>query len=417
MTQQPYGPDFTRPGYSQPYQPPAGQGITRAVTIEPGVPHSSRRGRGGIGALLAVALISGGVGGAAALGINEAVRPAASVQDATATRTVTKVVQGDASAPDWSVTASKVTPSVVAITVTDGRNGGQGSGVILDAAGHVVTNNHVVAGIANAAISVAIGDQTYEAAIVGTDPTTDLAVIKLASPPKDLTPISFADSTTVKVGDPVMAIGNPLGLSGTVTTGIVSALNRPVTTTAESSDGGGQSGQPELVVTNAIQTSAAINPGNSGGALVNANGELIGINSSIATLSSGRQTPSGSIGIGFAIGSAQVKYVTDQLISSGRAQHAFMGISAQNATVAAGGHALVGAKIKTVSSGGPAEAAGLKVGDLITSIAGVPVQSSESLVALVRSHKVGETVDVSVWRDGAQQKVSLRLAANPNQGR
>src|SRR5450631_2729269 len=210
------------------------------------------------------------------------------------------VLQANASAPNWSVTAGAVSPSVVAITVTSSQGGGQGSGVIFDTKGHILTNNHVVAaGGTGSKLTVTLNDKrTYDATVVGTDPSTDLAVIKLTHAPGDLKAIALGDANTIKVGDQVMAVGNPLGLAGTVTTGIVSALNRPVTTSDQSSDPTAQQSDP--VVTNAIQTSAAINPGNSGGALVNSSGQLIGINSSIASLgsSAGSTSQSGNIGIG-----------------------------------------------------------------------------------------------------------------------
>src|SRR6478672_5783987 len=233
------------------------------------------------------------------------------------------VVQANPMAPDWAVTSASVTPSVVSISIETQQGSGKGSGVILDRAGHVVTNNHVVAGLGGGAqITVTLQDQrTYSASVVGTDPATDLAVIKLEGAPSDLKPIALGDDSKLKVGEPVMAVGNPLGLAGTVTTGIVSALNRPVTTSQDSApDPFGQSqGSGEPVVTNAIQTSAAINPGNSGGALVNAGGQLVGINSSIASVSgsSSGGGQSGNIGIGFAIPVNEVKAIAEQLIQTG----------------------------------------------------------------------------------------------------
>src|SRR5450631_4720321 len=222
------------------------------------------------------------------------------------------VLRGNALAPNWAAVASAVSPSVVAISVTGGQVSGQGSGVVFDTKGHILTNNHVVAaGGSGSKLSVTLNDKrTFEATIVGTDPISDLAVIKLTNAPGDLRAIALGDANAIKVGDQVMAVGNPLGLAGTVTTGIVSALNRPVSTSDQQQQQ--QQGDPtqqqqqtggEPVVTNAIQTSAAINPGNSGGALVNANGQLIGINSAIASLgsSAGSSSQSGNIGIGFAI--------------------------------------------------------------------------------------------------------------------
>jgi putative serine protease PepD len=221
-----------------------------------------------------------------------------------------------------------------------------------------------------------------------------------------------------------MAIGNPLGLSGTVTTGIVSALNRPVTTQA-SEGGQGQQGQQgqlpglqqqgtsDSVVTNAIQTSAAINPGNSGGALVTADGKLIGINSSIASLGSSSSGQTGNIGIGFAIPSNEAKSIADQLISTGSAQHAYIGVSASDTTVTDGSSKRQAALVQSVSAGTPAAQAGLQAQDAVIAIDGKPVDSSEALVASIHEHKVGDTVTVTVIRGAQKQDIQVTLAARP----
>src|SRR3954452_22984406 len=245
------------------------------------------------------------------------------------------LVKGSTTDPNWVATAAAVKPSVVSVKVqaADG-SGGQGSGVVLDTSGRVLTNNHVVAAGSGATISVVLADgRTYRATIVGTDPSTDLAVLAVQQPPRDLVPATFADSSQLKVGDPVMAIGNPLGLSSTTTTGVVSALNRPVTTASEApqqqqgqeqqepeqQQGGPEQAQPqtEQVVTDAIQTDAAVNPGNSGGALVDAGGRVIGITSSIASLGASDGVQAGSIGLGFAIPANEAKDVAQQLVSTG----------------------------------------------------------------------------------------------------
>ena len=324
--------------------------------------------------------------------------------------TVTQVVQGNSSAPDWKVTAEAIKGSVVSIIVTDGQSGGQGSGVVLDTKGNIVTNNHVVADVANGAqVTVIIGDNTYDATLVGTDPSTDLAVLKLVNPPSDLKPMAFADSSAVAVGDPVMAFGNPLGLADTATTGIVSAVNRPVTTTASGTQN--QSTGTDTVVTSAIQTSAAINPGNSGGALVNANGELIGITSSGATLTNSALTQSGSIGLGFAIPSNLVKTITTQLIASGTAKHAFVGISTNDATARLKGETVMGASVESVSAGTPAATSGLQKGDVITAMDGISVASSESLVGLIRTMQPGEVVEFTIIRGGEEIKKQVTLGS------
>ena len=378
-------------------------------------------------ALIAAVLATGGT--FAATRYNQVAAPVSTNQT---NNVPAPVIQASNNNPDWTATAKAVSPSVVSITVTSQQAQGQGSGVIIDAKGHILTNNHVATGAGTGAtITVSLSDaRTYDATIVGTDPTTDLAVLSITNPPSDLTPISIGSSDALAVGQPVMAVGNPLGLAGTVTTGIVSALNRPVTTAASESspsqgsqgqNGQGQNGQSQDqsndVVTNAIQTSAAINPGNSGGALVTASGQLVGINSSIASLgasSSGAQ--SGSIGIGFAIPVKEAKSIADQLIATGSAKHAYLGVSAKDTTVTANGSKRAGALIDSLSAGTPAAAAGFKKGDAVIAIDGNSIESSKSLVATIHEYSVGEKVTVTVIRGGAKQDLQVTLAARPGQG-
>ena len=392
MTQQPYQPQQPTP---QPFSFPGGQQPV------PSLPTRPRRAGIGATGIVALALFSAGIGGGAAIAANHHLTPSASTAPAA---TATSVVQASAATPDWSATAAAVQDAVVAIQVSSNSGSGQGSGVIIDAQGHIVTNNHVVSGAGQGAqISVTIGDQSHSASVVGTDPSTDLAVIRLDDPPANLSVITWGDSSSLTVGQNVMAIGNPLGLSDTVTTGIISALNRPVTTqavettpTARSSNG--------VVVTAAIQTNAAINPGNSGGALVDASGALIGITSSIAQVSSsGGQ--SGNIGIGFAIPVSQVKYVATQLIANGVAEHAQLGVTARDGVQGT----QLGATIEQVSSGSAAAAGGLHDGDLVTAVDDVPVTGTESLVALIRNHEVGQQVMLTVLRNGTAEKVQVTL--------
>lgn len=288
-------PEMPNPQYGATFPPPA------PAFQQPGQPQGRRRRM--LPTVLAVAVLSAGVGGGAAVGVTQYLSASGS---ATPKPTVTEVVQGNAAAPDWTVVAELASQSSVSIEVSSSRGSSAGSGVVLDTQGRVVTNHHVAMALGeNAQITVFLGDRRYGATIVGYDEVSDLAVLQLTNPPTDLVPITFADSEEVVVGEPVMAIGNPLGLSGTVTTGIVSALHRPVVTGSDSK------------MTNAIQTSAAINPGNSGGALVNGEGHLIGINTAIATLGSS-DASSGNIGIGFAIDSNQVKSITDEIIAEAR---------------------------------------------------------------------------------------------------
>ncbi|KRE36204.1 trypsin [Janibacter sp. Soil728] len=318
--------------------------------------------------------------------------------------------------PDWNAVTDAVAPSVVAITVKSGSSGGEGSGVIIDDKGHVLTNHHVVSGAGdNAKITVTLaGGATYAATVAGDDASTDLAVVTITDPPKDLRPITMGTSGGLDVGDPVMAVGNPLGLAGTVTTGIVSALNRPVTTSrseGQSQDPFAQQ-QATPVVTSAIQTSAAINPGNSGGALVDAAGRLVGINSSIATLG-GAGGQSGSIGIGFAIPIDEAQWIADQLIRDGRAQHALLGVTPSDGSATLGAATRSGAQVRKVSSGSAADKAGLLEGDLIVGVDGTDVRSAESLVGLIHAKRIGSTVSLSIIRGGEEQTIKATLGAKP----
>jgi len=326
------------------------------------------------------------------------------------------VLRGNALTPNWAFIASAVSPTVVAISVTSGQASVQGSGVIYDTKGHILTNNHVVTGAgAGAQLSVTLNDKrTFDATVVGSAPTMDLAVIKLTNAPSDLKAVALGDANAIKVGDQVMAVGNPLGLAGTVTTGIVSALNRPVTTSDQSTDPfSQQSANP--VVTNAIQTSAAINPGNSGGALVNATGQLIGINSAIASLgsSTGSSSQSGNIGIGFAIPVDEARSIADQLISTGKATHPYLGVASRDGVVADGSARRAAAVLTNVVSGTPADRAGLQANDVIIAINGNSVDGSKSLVAQVHELSVGNTVTLTLVRDGRRMDVNATLVAKP----
>ena len=301
--------------------------------------------------------------------------------------------------PDWQAVASAVKDSVVAITVSTGSGEAQGSGVIVDDAGHVVTNNHVVSGAQDGKVQVTLTDgRIFTADVVGTDSTTDLAVVKLEDAPDDLKPAALGDSSEVTVGDPVMAVGNPLGLANTVTTGIVSALDRPVSTTEDGSN--------EAVVTNAIQIDAAVNPGNSGGPLFDAQGRVIGITSSIATTSS----ESGSIGLGFAIPVNLADLIAGQLIEDGTAEHAFLGVGLTDNTATADGVTRSGAQVQSVTSGSPAATAGIKEGDVIVAIDGKAVAGAESLTGYVRAHASGDKVTLTLVRDGKSLDVDVTLA-------
>lgn len=306
--------------------------------------------------------------------------------------------------PDWQAVADAVRPSVVAIDVRTQSGAGAGSGVVIDDEGHILTNHHVVSGAVDGGLRVTLADgRVLEASVVGTDPTTDLAVIVLADPPSDLEPASLGDSDAVEVGQPVMAVGNPLGLDSTVTTGIVSALDRPVTTS---------DGSDLTVVTNAIQIDAAINPGNSGGPLFDASGRVIGINSSIASMPSGGGA-AGSIGLGFAIPSNLADRVGAELIADGEASHAYLGVSLSDGTGTADGVTRRGAVVEQVSDGTPAAEAGLREGDVVVGVDGDAVSGSESLTAFVRERAVGSEVTLTVVRDSGSLEVTVTLAERP----
>ena len=326
--------------------------------------------------------------------------------------TVATVPASNSSGTDWTDVAAAVSPAVVTIQAQGASSGGTGSGVIYDAQGDIVTNYHVIASVLGGGqIQVTLADgRLYTASIVGHDRTTDLAVIRLDNPPSDLTVARFATSANLEVGAPVMAIGAPLGLSNTVTTGIVSALNRPVEVSMDE-DSSSQDSQAssDLVVTNAIQIDASINPGNSGGPLFDATGAVIGINSSIKSLSSSSDGQAGSIGLGFAIPSDLVVSIADQLIASGTASHGMLGVTVKAATTTVGSDTYVGAEVQDVSAGSGASAAGIRAGDVIVKVEGQEVTSPKQLIGYVRRYKAGDTVTMTIVRDGQTQDVSVRI--------
>ncbi|TFB97459.1 PDZ domain-containing protein [Cryobacterium adonitolivorans] len=347
------------------------------------------------------------------------------------------VVNNSDSVNEITAVAAKASPSVVTIEVAAGDSGGSGSGVILSEDGYVLTNTHVVTldgAASDATIQVKASDgKLYEATLVGTDPVSDLAVIKLTDA-SGLTPINWADSSDLNVGDTAIAIGAPLGLSGTVTNGIVSALNRSITvassaapttpdeTTPDEGDGNffnydlpnRDGSTPDTQATQSsislavIQTDAAINPGNSGGALLNSKGELIGINVAIANAGgSSTATTAGSIGVGFSIPANLAKRVSEEIIETGSATHGLLGASVTGATSTDSD--TVGALISEVSSGGAAQKAGLKAGDVVTNFNGVPITDATDLTAQVRTLAAGATADLTYVREGESVTVSVTV--------
>ena len=297
--------------------------------------------------------------------------------------------------------AARVIPGVVSISVSASDGSGTGSGFFLSSDGYVLTNNHVVeAAATRGTITVSISTgKKYTAKIVGRDSSYDLAVLKI-----DVTgapTLQLGDSEKVAVGDAVIAIGSPLGLAGTVTSGIISAKNRPVTT-------GSGSGESSFI--NALQTDAAINPGNSGGPLVDATGAVVGVNSAIASLGSSAGGQSGSIGLGFAIPINQAKKTAEQLIKTGSATYPIMGIAVDTRYTGTG--ALISSEANGVTDGGPADKAGLKAGDLILEIDGIEINSSDELIVAIRSRNVGDKVKIKYKRNAITREVSVTLAAS-----
>jgi putative serine protease PepD len=295
--------------------------------------------------------------------------------------------------------AGRVIPSVVSITTRTKNGGGTGSGFFIRSDGFILTNNHVISAAAtnNGSITVKLNNgKSFTARVVGRIASYDLAVLKIAV--NDAPALQFGDSDAIQVGDNVIAIGSPLGLSGTVTTGIISAKNRAVTT----------GGEGETSFINALQTDAAINPGNSGGPLVNMSGAVVGVNSAIATLGTGFGG-SGSIGLGFAIPINQAQKTAEQLIATGRSVYPIIGVSIDSRFTGDG--ALVADQKYAVLPGGPGEKAGIKPGDVIIKFEDTEISNSDELIVAVRSKDVGDTVTIVLLRDGERITKKLTLIA------
>lgn len=308
----------------------------------------------------------------------------------------TAVVKGGQS-PDWQGVAKNVSGAVVSIQTRLEKGMGKGSGVIIDSKGYVVTNNHVISDAKEIQVTLSNG-QIYSATLVGADKTTDLAVLKLDNSPNNLKTVQFADSNLLSVGEPVMAIGNPLGYDDTATTGIVSALNRPVSVMDDQSR--------SEIVTNAVQIDAAINPGNSGGPTFNAAGKVIGINSSIAATSAQGET-TGSIGIGFAIPANLVKRVVTEIIKNGSVKHVALGIMIKSTAVESEGITRGGAQIVSVNQGSPAEKAGLKANDTIVAFDDKPVSNNYALLGYVRATAFNQKATLTIVRNGNTLKLQV----------
>ncbi|MDN5686819.1 MAG: trypsin-like peptidase domain-containing protein [Brachybacterium sp.] len=388
---------------------PSPTAATAATGGPPGSPRRRGPGWGGVAGLVALGLlVSSGfpLGGGVADGqllSSDSTSTAQEAPPSSADASPASVSTVDD--PDWASVAEQVSPSAVAIEVSTGGGTAQGTGVMLDEDGSILTNNHVVQDAR--AVQVTMSDGlSYTASIVGTDPNTDLAVIRMDSPPEDLQPATFADSSTVAVGQPVMALGTPLGLENTVTTGIISAVDRPVSAT-------GEAGGSQATYTSAIQTDAAINPGNSGGPLVDAAGQVIGINSSIAGIpnASGQ---AGSIGLGFAIPANTATMIAEQLQEDGSADHAFMGVTSTDGTATLGDVAHHGAQVVSVEPGSPAAEAGLRTDDLITGIDDTDVGGAAALTGIVRGMEVDSEHTLTVVRGQDQQTREITLGSSPS---
>ena len=363
---------------------------------------SGRPSSGAVAAILVAALVVGGLSGlAGAAGFNAidnlVGNDSPTAPGGVASSPVVNRKQVTPSADSVEAVAKSVLPSVVKINVRNTQEEGSGSGIVISSDGEILTNNHVasVAG-QGGQISVSFNDGTAKkATIIGTDPLTDLAVIK-AEGVSGLQPATIGRSTQVDVGENVVAIGSPFGLEATVTSGIVSALNRPVSVGSSDGQNGPSAGSSQDTTYPAIQTDAAINPGNSGGPLVDLNGDVIGINSSIRTASNG--ATGGSIGLGFAIPIDNVWPVVQQLRNGETPTHARMGVSVTDASSNSG--LLSGAGVQAVNQGSAAAKAGLKRGDVITKVDDEVITGSESLVATIRGHRPGDKVTLTVVSGG-----------------
>ena len=414
----PYTSVPTTPGGYAPAGAPTGESFY-ATSKAAGSERDTKRRRGpGWFALVASVVVASLLGAGGAVGAvnymdargGNAASHSSAAPTAIATGDTTQTVDSTGQAPDWEAVSAAVSNAVVSIAITTGNGKALGSGVIFDKEGHIITNNHVVAGASQILVTLADG-RVYEAEPTGTDPATDLAVIQLKDAPDNLTVAQLGDSDKLTTGQDVMAIGNPLGLSSTVTTGIISALDRPVIN-SQSEDGSGGGSPSSAVYTNAIQIDAAINPGNSGGPLFDEKGRVIGITSSIATMgsSSGGEGGSGSIGIGFAIPVKLADKVATQLIKSGTATHAYLGVNPETGDAEVDGEVRAGARVSLVEGGSPADKAGLKKDDVIIAIDGKTTSKGSALTGYVRQYSANDKVKLTVIRDSKKQDIDVTLA-------
>ncbi|MFM6966971.1 MAG: S1C family serine protease [Rhodoluna sp.] len=372
---------------------------------------ASKKAITGTTALVVGALLSAGVGAGAGILAYEYIK------------SPSPIVVNNASSVTWVTAAvAAAEPSVVTISVTSTSSSGNGSGEFLTEDGYILTNNHVVTldgSTSTGTIEVKTYDgKIYNAKLIGSDTTNDLAVIKIDGA-SSFTPITFADSDKVNVGDQVAAIGAPLGLSNTVTQGIISALNRTIqvqsSAVTNGSSGGlqlfnGQTSTSKANVINldVLQTDAAINPGNSGGALINPHGQLIGVNCAIASAGSSLSGTAGSIGVGFAIPANTAKRIAQEIMKTGSASHGLLGAMVKDAASSGSGFT-TGAAVDSVTVGGAAEKAGVKAGDIITKFNDRDITTSSELLAAVRQQPAGAKVQLTILRNGASSVITVTL--------
>jgi len=438
--QQPYGqPQSGQQGT------PSAHSAASGVALAPNPADAPRRKASfGVGTLVASILAAGLVGGGVAtVGSGNLFDGDSSSAISSSSQPGTVIVNNKDDVNAITAAALKASPSVVTISATSGSSGGTGSGIVLDDDGHILTNTHVVTldgATANAALEVRTSDgRVIAAKLVGTDPLSDLAVIKVDSA-SGLTPATLGDSGKLNVGDTAIAIGSPLGLTGTVTDGIVSTLNRTISVASSAAPqdgdesegddeggfqfappGGGQSqqstGQGSISI-NVIQTDAAINPGNSGGALVNSKGEIIGVNVAIASAGSDStsSSSSGNIGVGFSIPINHAKRVAQEIIDTGKASHGQLGVSVKDkSSTNTSSSFSVGADVASVEGGSAAANAGIKVGDVITRFNDLTISEPNQLTAAVREQAAGSKVKITVQRNGQEQTLDVTLGAAAEQ--
>jgi putative serine protease PepD len=447
---------FSSPGQQAPAPQPGPYGQSSQHSPYPGAgpqpqgshPYGShpanapkRKAAFGVGTLVASILAAGLVGGGVVAASDALLgNGSTTAASSSGSQPGTVIVNNKDDVNVITAAALKASPSVVTIKATSGSDGGTGSGIILDNDGHILTNTHVVTldgKAAKATVEVRTSNgRVLTAKIVGTDPLSDLAVIKVDNA-SGLVPATLGDSSKLNVGDTAVAIGSPLGLTGTVTDGIVSTLNRTISVAssaapkdgADDSQGGGQGfqfappdgGQSQSTTNqgsisiNVIQTDAAINPGNSGGALVNSKGEVIGVNVAIAS-AGGESASSGNIGVGFSVPINNAKRVAQEIIDSGKATHGQFGVSvkAKSASNTASAFS-VGAEVATVESGSAAAKAGIKVGDVVTKFNDLAITDPNQLTAAVREQPAGGSVKVTILRGSKEQQLDVTLGAAAEQ--